>query len=415
MMRGIDRISGFGFLVYDGGNRLNVRTCFMLLIPLRTDSPLRFTPYMNWVLIVLNVLAFAATQIQPVWGDTFALHPHAPKLYEFFSYQFVHAGIMHIAGNMLFLFIFGNNVNDKMGHVGYLAFYLAGGIVAGIFYMMTEQAGNPIVGASGAIAAVTGAYLILFPHSMVTLFYWFIYFGRIEIQSLWFILAFFAMDLLGNFGGQDGVAHTAHIGGTLFGSAVCLILVATHLLPRDQWDVWALISRWNKRRQYRDLVSRGFNPFDYTQSQRKANQRMDDPTFAMVQELRDRVVTAVSTRQMPAAAELYLQLLKLDPDQVMSRQAQLDIATQLHHDAKYVEAAEAYEKLLKVYPNLERREQVELMVGILYSRYLNNPEQARLHLSFVLARVHEGREVELAREELASLESLSTASSAKAQ
>jgi membrane associated rhomboid family serine protease len=376
----------------------------MFLIPLRTDSPLRSTPYMNYALIALNVLAFAATSIMPAWGGMFELHPHAPKLFEFFSYQFVHANFMHIAGNMLFLYIFGNNVNDKMGHVGYAAFYLAGGIIAGIFYMLTEQAGNPIVGASGAIAAVTGAYLILFPHSLVTIFYWFIFFGRIEIQSLWFIAAFFAMDLFGNFAGQDGVAHTAHIGGTIFGSTVCLALVATHLLPRDQWDVWALISRWNKRRQYRDLVSRGFNPFDYTQSQRDTNKKMDDPTFAKVQELREQINAALNTRQMPVAAELYLQLVQLDSGQVMSRQGQMDIATQLHHDGRYVQAVEAYEKLLKAYPNVERGEQVELMVGILYSRYLRNPERAKLHLTRVISRLHEGRETELAREELAALD-----------
>jgi membrane associated rhomboid family serine protease len=358
---------------------------------------------MNYALIVLNVLAFAATTIEPNWGSLFALHPHAPKLFEFFSYQFVHANFMHIAGNMLFLFIFGNNVNDKMGHVGYLAFYLAGGIIAGICYMLTEQAGHPIVGASGAIAAVTGAYLILFPHSLVTLFYWFFYPGRIEVQSLWFILAFFVMDLLGNFGGQDGVAHTAHIGGTLFGSAICLALVATHLLPRDQWDVWALISRWNKRRQYRDLVSRGFNPFDYTQAQRESNRKMDDPNFTKAMELRERVSAAVGARQMETAADLYIQLIQVDASQVMSRQAQMDIATQLHHDARYAQAAEAYEKLLKAYPNVEKSERVELMVGILYARYLHNPERARLHLSRALSRLHEGREMDLAREELASL------------
>jgi membrane associated rhomboid family serine protease len=359
---------------------------------------------MNYVLIALNVVAFAATAIMPAWGDVFALHPHAPKLYEFFSYQFVHANFMHIGGNMLFLFIFGNNVNDKMGNLGYAAFYLAGGIIAGICYMLTEQAGNPIVGASGAIAAVTGAYLILFPHSLVTLFYWFIFPGRIEIQSLWFIAAFFAMDLFGNFAGQDGVAHTAHIGGTLFGSSVCLALVATHLLPRDQWDVWALISRWNKRRQYRDLVSRGFNPFDYTQSQRSTNQKMDDPTFAKAHALRERINGALTARQMPVAAELYLQLVQLDSGQVMSRQGQLDIATQLHHDGRYAQAAEAYEKLLKAYPNVERGEQIELMVGILYSRYLRNPERAKVHLTRVISRLHEGREAALAREELDALD-----------
>lgn len=377
----------------------------MFLIPLRTDSPLRSTPYMNYALIAANVLVFLATSVHPQWVEQFELSPRLPSIIQFFTYQFLHGGWMHIGGNMLFLYIFGNNVNDKMGQIGYLAFYLAGGIMAGICYTLTEQAGTPMIGASGAIAAVTGAYLILFPRSMVTLVYWFFYIGRFELQSLWFILLFFAMDVFGNFAGQDGVAHTAHIGGTIFGSVVCLGLVVTHLLPRDQWDVWALIQRWNKRRQYRDLVSRGYNPFDYTQTMRENNRRADDPNFEKIQNLRERISAATSVRQIAVAADLYVQLMMIDSSQVLSRQAQLDVATQLHHDGRYPQAAEAYEKLLCSYPNLERAEQVELMVGILYARYLHKYDKAKQHLSRAIGRLHEGREMDLAKEELGIVES----------
>jgi membrane associated rhomboid family serine protease len=360
---------------------------------------------MNYALIAANVLVFAVTSFNEPWKTQYALHPRLPLLSEFFTYQFLHANIMHIAGNMLFLYIFGNNVNDKMGHIGYLAFYLAGGIMAGLCYSMTEQSGAPILGASGAIAAVTGAYLILFPQSMITIVYWFFFFGRIEIQSLWFIAAFFAMDVFGNFAAQDGVAHTAHIGGTLFGSSVCLLLVATHLLPRDQWDVWALIQRWNKRRQYRDLVAKGFNPFDYTQAMRDENRKAEDPNFAKVLDLRERINAAISVRQIAVAADLYVQLMLIDNTQVLSRQSQLDVATQLHHDGRHPQAAEAYEKLLRSYPNLERAEQIELMVGILYARYIHNYDRAKEHLNRAIVRLHEGREMDLAKEELGIVES----------
>src|ERR1700684_4580538 len=116
-----------------------------MFIPLRTDSPLRSTPYTNYLLIATNVLVLALASANPQRGSTFSLQPRSLSLVQFFTYQFLHATPMHIAGNMLFLYIFGNNVNDKMGHVGYLAFYLAGGIMAGICYMLTEQAGVPIV------------------------------------------------------------------------------------------------------------------------------------------------------------------------------------------------------------------------------------------------------------------------------
>lgn len=376
----------------------------MLFIPLRTDSPLRSTPYMNWLLIAANVVVFAATSIKPEWKTQFDLSPRDPTLLAFFTYQFVHENIMHIAGNMLFLYIFGNNVNDKMGNIGYLAFYLAGGVTAGICYTVTQQTGAPIIGASGAIAAVTGAYLILFPRSLITIFYWFIFFGKYEIQSLWFILAFFALDVFGNFAGQDNVAHMAHIGGTIFGAIVCLGLVGTHLLPRDQWDMWALVQRWNKRRQYRDMVAKGYNPFDYTESM-SAEGRRDHPYAAQVQDLREKINAAISMREMAVAANLYVEMMQYDNTQILARQAQLDVATQLHHENRHAQAAEAYEKLLRAYPNLERAGQIELIVGILYSRYLHKYERAKQHLTRAIERLHESREMDLAKEELSIVES----------
>lgn len=376
-----------------------------MFIPLRTDSPLRSTPYANWVLIAANVLVYFITATHPQgWDQPFTLQPHSPALYQFFTYQFLHGGALHIAGNMLFLFIFGNSVNDKMGNIGYVAFYLAGGIVAGIFYTIFDQRGVPMLGASGAIAAVTGAYLILFPRALVTIVYFFFFIGRIELPSLWVIAAYFAMDVFANFG-EDGVAHMAHIGGTIFGCAVCFCLVVTQLLPRDQWDMWALIQRWNKRRQYRDLVSRGYNPFDYTEAQREGNRKADDPNFARAQEIRERINAAMGSRNVEVAADLYVQMVQLDPTQVLARQNQMDVATQLHHQNRYAEAAEAYEKFLRSYPKSDRSELVELTLGILYSRYLHQYEKAKLHLAKAIDRLHEGREMDIAREEMREVQS----------
>jgi membrane associated rhomboid family serine protease len=372
-----------------------------MFLPIRTDSPLRSTPYANWALIVANLAVFIATASEGSLTGQLELSPRFPAVYQFITYQFVHAGLLHLAGNMLFLYIFGNNVNDKMGNLGYLAFYLAGGVVAGLAYVMTEQGPAPIIGASGSIAAVTGAYLILFPRSHVSIFYFFLFIGRFELQALWFIALFFAQDVLLSHGGQDDVAHMAHIGGTVFGTLVCLALLVPQLLPRDQFDVWALIQRWNKRRQYRDLVAKGYNPFDHTQT--PGGRGRPAPVDGRVIELRDQITAALGRHQAAEAADLYLQLKAIDPNQVLSRQAQQDVATQLHQAERYPEAAEAYESLLRTYPKLDRLNQIELMLGLLYARYLHNGEKARIHLAAVAGRTHEGRELEMAREELAAL------------
>src|SRR5712675_519667 len=125
-----------------------------MLLPLRTDSPLRHTPWTNWALIAANVIVFFITGPRGEHAsgsitETFGLMTRQPELYQFFTYQFLHADWMHIGGNMLFLYIFGNNVNDRLGHIGYLAFYLAGGVVSGMGH--AAFATQPIIGASGSI------------------------------------------------------------------------------------------------------------------------------------------------------------------------------------------------------------------------------------------------------------------------
>ena len=98
----------------------------------------------------------------------FFLDPRMPQLYQFVSYAFLHGGWMHLIGNMLFLYIFGNNVNDKLGNVGYFLLYLGGAIFSGLGHALFSN--SPVLGASGAVAAVTGAYMVLFPKTYVHVF-----------------------------------------------------------------------------------------------------------------------------------------------------------------------------------------------------------------------------------------------------
>jgi membrane associated rhomboid family serine protease len=374
----------------------------MLVIPLRTDSPIRQTPYVNWALIAANIVVYFLDLVYPTFRTTWALHPRNPQLFEFISYQFVHGGILHIAGNMLFLYIFGNHINDKLGNVAYLAFYLAGGVCAGMFYTLTEPSHTAIIGASGSIAAVTGAYLVLLPRSTVSVFYWFIFAGWLEIQSLWLILFFFGQDIFFNFNGEDGVAHMAHVGGTLFGFALCMGLLGLQLLPRDQFDLWTAAQRWNRRRQYRDLVAKGYNPFDPAAGVRATAKTVVAPTEAT--ELRQQVNAALGMGQLPVAARMYSRLISLDPTQVLSRQNQLDVATQLKHDGDYAAAAAAFNRLLEAYPKVDPNGEIELLIGLLYARDVGDPAKARVHLTRAIERSHDEGRVKFARDVLGELD-----------
>ena len=378
-----------------------------MFLPLRTDAPLRSTPWMNWAIIVANLLVFVGQHLFPAAFDPYALAPTDPHLLNYFTYAFLHGGFLHVGGNMLFLYIFGNNVNDKMGQWGYLGFYLAGGVVAGIVYVL--GGGAPVIGASGAVSAVTGAFLILFPRARVMVLFFFMLIFTYEIPSVILIAAFFALDLFQQispaiFGLADHTAHLAHIGGTLFGVIVPLTLLAARLLPRDQYDAIALVQRWNRRRVYRDQVNRGWNPYGADEIAARGRPRRVDATMERVQDLRASISEAIAHDKLPEATTLYLQLHSLDSDQVLSRQNQLDVANHLFAEGQHAEAAEAYSQFLRHYPKYEQVEQVQLILGLILARYLHRPDAARARLTAALEKLHNPSEIEVARVELARVE-----------
>jgi membrane associated rhomboid family serine protease len=149
-----------------------------------------------------------------------------PTLLTIFTSMFTHAGLLHLGGNMLFLWIFGNNVEDSMGPVRFLIFYLLGGIAAlALQTAIDPNSTTPTLGASGAIAGVLGGYILIYPRARVlTLIFLIIFFTFIEIPAYFFLFIWFAqqavfgaIDLTNPNGGGGGVAYFAHVGGFAFG------------------------------------------------------------------------------------------------------------------------------------------------------------------------------------------------------
>ncbi len=375
------------------------------MIPLYTDSPLRSTPWANWLLVSANVIAFFVQRW--LWpGEAVtpgSLDPRDPQLLHYFTYQFLHGDALHLAGNMLFLYIFGNNVADRVGNVGYIGFYLAGGVAAGIGHVLSSSA--PVIGASGAVAAVTGAFIVLLPRSHVTVLFFFYLIMRFEIPSVWLIAASFLKDFVLGFSGMGtNVAHTAHFAGSVFGFTTCFALLVARMVPRDTFDLFALFKQWNRRRQYRDLTARGFDPFGVTPPPaRRGGGGAVDPNLDRIQDLRARISDDVGRHRLEEAAKLYLELRAIDPNQVLARQNQLDVANQLFSQGVYSAAADAYELFLRQYAKSEQAEQVQLMLGLTYARYLDQPERAKPHLTVAVERLHGTKEADLARSELARI------------
>jgi membrane associated rhomboid family serine protease len=395
-----------------------------MIFPLRTDIPLRSKPWMNWLIILANVVVSIWGWKYPAIAEHYELNSRDPHLLNFLSYAFLHqAGTVvpwlsiHLIGNMLALYMFGNNVNDRLGSVGYLALYLAGAVFAAVGCVLLPGSGPRVIGASGAVMAITGAYLVLFPRSHITMMYVLVLVnGTVEIPCMYLVSFFVALDLAMNLAGSSGVAHTAHIWGVLLGFGVCAGLLAIRLLPRDPFDFLALVQRWHRRRQYQSLVAAGFDPFgspppaptrraDDRERERRRHRDRDlhDAKVERIKELRAQVHESIAHHNLPHAAILFIELKTIDPQQVLSRQAQLDIANQLASQQFYPEAADAYEHFLRHYPNFTQIEHVELMLGLICARYLNRKARAKELLSHAVTRLHGEHDLRMAHEELDKL------------
>lgn len=235
------------------------------MIPISDDNPTRLTPIITWALIVLCVIAYfwerslgrEMDMAVAVLGFTpatlFGYRVSAPgfvsppAIETIFTSMFLHGSILHIAGNMLYLWIFGNNVEDALGHVRFVFFYLACGIAAALTLAYIDPASRlPMVGASGAISGVLAGYVLLFPRARVTvivplgiIFYPFTV-SAFWVVGFWFLLQLFSAAITDP--GQPGIAFDAHVGGFLAG------LVLTPILKSSNYPLFGPVRRgpWNR-------------------------------------------------------------------------------------------------------------------------------------------------------------------------
>jgi len=209
-----------------------------LFFPLKDDNPTNTFPIMTVGLILANCLVFyhqltlslpasqrfifewGAIPYQIVHGEVLYGRGLFPPFFTLFSSMFLHGGFMHLIGNMLYLWIFGNNIEDTLGHLRFLIFYLLTGLSAALLQVFSDpQSTTPMIGASGAVAGVLGAYLLLFPHARIlTLMFIFVFIRMIRVPALVVLGFWFFIQLLGiTAGAETGVAFFAHIGGFVAG------------------------------------------------------------------------------------------------------------------------------------------------------------------------------------------------------
>jgi membrane associated rhomboid family serine protease len=231
-----------------------------VFIPLRDINPTRRAPVLTYALIALNlaVFVFQAFVLSAGQNDLFVqkhavipyylLSGYGPSLSTPFTSMFMHGGLMHVAFNMWFLHVFGDNVEDTLGHARYLALYFFTGVVAVVAHSLTDpMSQQPLVGASGAISGVLGAYIMLHPHARVVT--WALVIFVVELPAFVFLIVWFGTQLVSGFnslGGIEpsGVAFFAHVGG--FVAGVLFVLLSGKPTPAPY-----LGPRWSAREMRR--------------------------------------------------------------------------------------------------------------------------------------------------------------------
>ena len=206
------------------------------MIAYKDDNPTRTFPFVTIALISINIMIFIwelmqveRQQIPVLYGaiphNLITLEgdqPISPPL-SIFTSMFLHAGVLHVAGNMLYLWIFGNNIEDSLGHFRFLLFYLFSGIVAALGHAFTTtQPMLPMIGASGAVSGVLGAYILLFPNAKVhTLIFFGFFFQVVRVPAVIVLGFWILLQFINSFAGEGavhgGVAWFAHIGGFIAG------------------------------------------------------------------------------------------------------------------------------------------------------------------------------------------------------
>ncbi len=234
------------------------------MIPISDDSHTRLTPVFTWALILACILVYVwEVGLGPEMGDALVRYGFKPQslmspdiaapgdatvtpFITIFTAMFLHGGFWHIAGNMLYLWIFGNNIEDAMGHARFLLFYFLSGIAAAFTMAFMDPATTvPMVGASGAISGVLGAYMLLYPRAKVTVIIpLFIILYPFRLSAVWVVGSWFAMQLLNaaySDPGSPGVAWWAHVGGFAAGIALTPFLKFPHIPyfgPRSTRGPW---------------------------------------------------------------------------------------------------------------------------------------------------------------------------------
>ena len=341
------------------------------MIPLGTDRITRNTPT-TITIVVLNIAIFLLISLG-LNAQSTATASKAAEIEQFgvfypglqmvlthpwtlVTYAFLHdpSGLSHVAFNMLFLWIFGRAVEDRLGSVWFAVFYIAGAIVAALGEWLISPA--PMIGASGAIAAATGAFAALCPRSRVRVLF---FFTIIEIPGIVLVLIFVGLDLFGQLGqsvsstSRGGIAYSAHLFGYAFGMLTMLALLGSGILKRTEFDLFFIMKQMKRRREMRAAVNQSRSPWTN-----------DISTLSVA-------TPQATTDVLRAGTPMRRQLSNADAKRELH-----DAGTRWSR-GEFSAAANAWERFAQRFPSHPDSDGALLLAAVTYARKLNDPIRAR--------------------------------------
>jgi len=330
-----------------------------MLIPYSDDAPREGrSPWMNWTLIAINIWAFVAFAMNPDYEEFVKHYGFTAKYFSpitLITAMFLHANFAHIAGNLWFLHLFGDSVENRCGPFKYLFCYMASGIAGSLVqYSFFSDSAVPSIGASGAIAGIMGMNLFFFPGSRVKLFYWVIFFvGTTSVRAIWAIGAWFVIEFISSQMQtiqhmETGVAHLAHAGGFIAGLLFAGILTATRVVRNDGMHLLAYLSGSSPdpRGYYRGR--NGVVTQEIEEEERPARYRrtIDAPPDALTT-----ILALLRASRTEDARRAWRKYAFDNHEGVLPAREQLEIALALDKNGDRSAARDAYERLINNYPN----------------------------------------------------------------
>lgn len=366
-----------------------------MFIPLGTNLDTSRRPIVLWAIVALN----AAIHIAVLMAvrreddrlldivDMLAMHSRGFEWWQPVSYQFLHdpLGFGHIVSNMIFLLAFGRVVESRLGHLGFLALYLAGGAFAGLLQIALTK--GSVIGASGSVSVIAGAFLALHPRGSVHGF-WLLPPSRISMPAVWLLGLYAAIDLVNTLtdalgATRTGVGTIAHLGGLAFGLVACVALLGFGVLPRNDFDLFFMLKQWKRRRDLRAAAAHmGVGVADGPVAARVRADAADSMS-QKERTLRNTIAASHRERDVILAARLYRELLAIDPTATLPAAVQLDVATQLAYEGDAAAARAAYTQFVARFRTHEAVDDVRLVLASIELRKLGDPRAALASLASV--------------------------------